>query len=76
MTPENEVKLPCADCYLRHAEVENHLKESKGWRTLMTSLVVAMIIQVGTFIFMWGRLTMQVEYHEKQIVSMEKVIYK
>ena len=49
------------ECYKRHAEIENHIKEGKGWRATIITVGLAIFIQVGAFLVMWGSLTTTVK---------------
>lgn len=62
-----------AECHQRHAEVRVHLEESKGWRGLLTALVLTMIIHMGTFIYMWGSVTKMVEINTKRLDRLEQI---
>ena len=48
-------------------QVKEFMDNSKGLRTLLGGIVVAIILQVGTFIFLWGSLTTTVKDHTKHI---------
>ena len=71
----SEVSVLQPDCYKRHAEIESHLKEGAGWRTAIISLVIAMIIQIGTFLTLWGRITQMVEINTKRLDRAETVLF-
>ncbi|MBI5872705.1 MAG: hypothetical protein HZB36_00980 [Candidatus Omnitrophica bacterium] len=54
-----------------------HLDESKGWRISIIGIVFAIIIQIVSFASLWGKLSTQVDYHERTIdklmVTVEKL---
>jgi hypothetical protein len=43
------------------------ISESKGLKATMFTISVAVLLQVGTFLFLWGGLTTTVATHEKNI---------
>jgi len=55
MTPNEKDMRP--ECYKRHAEIDNHIIEGKGWRMAIIGILITVITQVGAFLFMWGGLT-------------------
>jgi hypothetical protein len=69
MTKEPEPLQP--ECYKRHAEIENHITEGRGWRGVMITVVITLIVQVCSFLIMWGSLTKTVEVNTKRITDLE-----
>ena len=59
------------DCIQEEAigKIKEFINNSKGMRGLLSGIVLAILLQVGTFLFLWGRLTYQVESHEKSITN-------
>jgi len=49
------------------------MNSSKGLKATMFSIAVAILIQVGTFVYLWGGLTTTVTVHDKAI---EKIFTK
>jgi len=68
-----KVTLPETACYKRHAEIDNHISEGKGWRSLMITLALSMVIQICAFCVLWGRLTQMVEINTNRITSLESL---
>lgn len=54
-------------------EVKEFIANSKGLKATMFTLAVAIAIQVGTFLFLWGGLTTTVQSHTKDI---DKILTK
>ena len=50
-------------------EVKEFINNTKGMRVTLGGIVLAIIIQVGAFLFMWGGLTTTVNNHTKNIDS-------
>jgi len=73
MKPEETLQ---PDCYKRHAEIENHITEGKGWRIAIIGILVTLMTQVGAFLFMWGGVTNTVnknsDYIWGELTSMTK----
>jgi benzoyl-CoA reductase/2-hydroxyglutaryl-CoA dehydratase subunit BcrC/BadD/HgdB len=59
------------ECYKRHAEIENHIKEGNGWRVTIIGIMITALLQVGTFIYFYGRLTYMVENDSKRLTYLE-----
>ena len=51
-------------------EVKEFIANSKGLKATMFTLAIAILIQVGTFLFLWGGLTTTVKNHDKSIDKM------
>ena len=49
------------------------ISESKGLKATMFTIALAVLLQVGTFLFLWGGLTTTVKNHE---VSIGRVLSK
>ena len=53
------------------------VSEMKGFKTTLFTLALAIFLQVGTFLFLWGGLTTTVKNHENNInkilVKLDKV---
>jgi hypothetical protein len=43
------------------------MESFKGFKPTLWTIVLAIIVQVGTFLFLWGKLTTTVQYHEESI---------
>ena len=63
------------ECFKRHAVIENHIEEGKGWRSLIITLVLAMVIQIGAFLQMWGSINKMVEINTKRLDRIEQVMF-
>ena len=63
------------ECYKRHAEIEMHIQEGKGWRTAIIALVLAIIVQISGFLMLWGQLTKMVEINTKRLDRLENSVY-
>ena len=61
-----EIKLQ-PECYKRHAEIENHITEGKGWRFAIIGILITLMTQVGAFLFMWGGITSTVQKNSDYI---------
>lgn len=48
-------------------KIKEFIANTKGSRTLLSGIVIAIVLQVGTFLFLWGSLTTTVNYHDKTI---------
>ena len=59
------------ECHKRHEKIENHIEESKGWRTTLVTLVVTMLLQVMGFLYLWGRIVQRVEVNTDRITALE-----
>ena len=70
---EDSVLQP--ECFKRHAIIENHIEEGKGWRTVIVSIAITLIIQVGIFLQMWGGLNKMVEINTARLACLEKTVY-
>lgn len=66
MTTENESVFH-PECYKRHAVIDNHIEEGKGWRATIVTIVIAIFIQIGAFLVMWGGLTTTVKKNNEYI---------
>lgn len=53
--------------------VKEFMDSLKGFKSAIYSIVIAILIQVGSFLFLWGSLTTTVKTHDKTI---EKIVYK
>ncbi len=54
-------------------EVKEFINNSKGLRGVLSGVVVAILLQVGAFLFLWGGLTTTVKNHDK---SIDKILSK
>ena len=70
-----DTQLPSTDCYKRHAEIQAHIEEGKGWRTAIISIIIAIFVQVGAFLVMWGSVTKMVEINTKRLDRVEDLVY-
>jgi len=61
------------ECYKRHALIEDHIQGSKGWRSAIVGIVFAIVIQVITFGYFYGRLTQMVEINTARLTYLEEV---
>ena len=50
-------------------KLEEFMENTKGMKATMFTISVAILIQVGAFLVLWGGLTTTVKYHEKSINS-------
>ena len=64
------------DCYKRHAEIENHIQEGKGWRSLIITLTITIMLQVGIFLQMWGGINKMVEVNTLRLNRVEALLFK
>ena len=64
------------ECYKRHANIEAHIKEGEGWRAVIITLAIAIVIQIAGFLVMWGSLTKMVEINTKRIDRIEDLHFK
>mgnify|MGYP001558529156 CR=1 FL=1 len=48
-------------------EVKEFMSNNKGLRTTLTTVAVAILLQVCTFLYLWGGLTTTVKVHDKTI---------
>ena len=48
-------------------KIKEFINNTKGMRTAIGGIVVAIILQVGTFLFLWGGLMTTVKIHDKTI---------
>lgn len=58
--------LPC-DKEEFLGEVREFINNSKGLKGTIFTIAVAILLQVGTFLFLWGSLTTTVKIHDKNI---------
>jgi hypothetical protein len=48
-------------------EVKEFMNSIKGFRTTLATMALAIVLQVGTFLFLWGGLTTTVNKNSDQI---------
>ena len=48
-------------------KIKEFMENTKGMRSTITMIALAILIQVGTFLFLWGGLTNTVKNHDKSI---------
>lgn len=54
-------------------KIKEFISGTKGMRTAISGIVVAILLQVGTFLYLWGGIVTTVKSHDK---SLEKVCNK
>ena len=52
-------------------KVHEFMNSIKGVKASMIMVSFAILIQVGTFLYLWGGLSTTVGFHDKQIVKLE-----
>ena len=60
------MSLPCK-WDVEMGKMLEFISESKGLKMTMFTIALAVLLQVGTFLFLWGGLTTTVATHEKNI---------
>lgn len=55
-------------------KVSEFMENSKGFKTTLFTIALAILIQVGTFLYLWGSLVTTVKVHDKEIVKQEAKI--
>ena len=53
--------------------VKEFMKETKGFKGTLFTVALAILLQVGTFLYLWGGLTTTVKVHDK---SIERLVEK
>ena len=48
-------------------KVKEFIDNSKGFKTTLFTIALAVLLQVGTFLYLWGGLTTTVKNHDKAI---------
>ncbi len=48
-------------------EVKEFIANSKGFKTTLFTIALTILLQVGTFLYLWGGLTTTVKVHDKAI---------
>ena len=56
--------------------IKEFIDNSKGLKATMFTIALAILLQVGTFLYLWGGLTKTVEYHDKMLVSINNKLDK
>jgi len=65
------MSLPCK-WDVQMGKIIEFMESHKGMKALQWSIVGVIIVQVGTFLVMWGSLTTTVKSHDKTIDSICK----
>lgn len=52
-------------------EMEKHMIAGEGWRKALFGIVIAIFLQIITFAYLWGGMTVQVEGHDKRLCAIE-----
>ena len=53
-------------------EVKEFIANSKGLKATMFTIALAILLQIGTFLYLWGDLTRLVKTHDTTIASLDK----
>ena len=61
------------ECYKRHAAIEGHIEEGKMWRGAIIGIILTVLLQIGSFIYFYGRLTYMVEIDSKRLYELESL---
>ena len=48
-------------------KVKEFIENSKGFKTTLFTIALTVLLQVGTFLYLWGGLTTTVKNHDKSI---------
>ena len=48
-------------------QVKEFMKETKGFKATLFTIALTILLQVGTFLYLWGGLTTTVKVHDKAI---------
>lgn len=69
-----KANMQCAVHGERFKRYDEHIETSRGWRLSVTGIVVALLIQIGTFIYYYGIFSEKVSDNVEHIKSVEKEI--